>query len=259
MLGLPEVQAGFARAFLGCDDPGLLDAIAEDGLPAGVRLDIHRNTVLASLTEALADAFPVVCRLLDERFFRYVAAEFIRAHPPAQACLSLYGAEFPEFLATFPPCRTLVYLPDIARLEWLMHWAAFAEDAEPLSPTALSGAIDVERLIFGLDPSLGLLSSPWPIDRIWRANRRGADGVEVIDLSSGGVHLEVRRLADAVVLRNLDAGTCVFRATLCRRSTLLRAAESALGADPGFDLARAVADLFRDGAVIAIAVEDNGA
>jgi hypothetical protein len=259
MLGLPELQAGFARALLASDDAAIADAIAEDGLTPTLRLDVHRNTVLVSLTEALADIFPVVCRLVDERFFRYAAAEFIRTHPPVQACLSAYGDRLPDFLAAFPPCRDLAYLPDVARLEWLMHCAAFAEDGEPLSPAVLSGVAEPQRLLLDLDPSLGLMSSPWPIDRIWRANRPGADGAEGIDLSSGGVRLEVRRIADEVVLRHLDPGTFAFRAALCRRSTLARAAEGALAADSGFDLAPALADLFRDGAVVAIAFDDKEA
>ncbi len=259
MLGLAELQAGFARALLRSDDTPIAGALAEDGLSLALRLDVYRNTVLASLTEALADAFPVVCRLVDERFFRYAAAAFIRAHPPEQACLSVYGEKLPDFLAAFPPCRELAYLPDVARLEWLMHRAAFAEDARPLSPSALSDVGEPERLVLALDPSLGLLSSAWPVDRIWRANRRGADGAEHIDLSSGGARLEVRRVADDVVLRSLDAGSFAFRATLCRRGTLGCATEMALAADSDFDLAMAVADLFRDGSVVAIELDDEGA
>ncbi len=258
MLGLRELQAGFARALLGSDDV-ISEAIAADGLPPTLRLDIHRNTVLASLTEALADVFPAVCRIVDERFFRYAAAEFIRAHPPEQACLSAYGVKLPDFLATFPPCRELSYLPDIARLEWLLHRAAYADDARPLSPVSLSGVDEPERLVLELDPSLGLLSSPWPIDRIWRANRRGTDDAEPVDLSSGSVCLEVSRVADEVLLRSLDAGQFAFRAALSRRSTLAHAAEAALAADPGFDLTTGLAALFRDGSVVALLLEDKGA
>lgn len=259
MLRLPEMQAAFARALLGSDDAAISEVIVQDSLSPTLRLDVHRNTVLVSLTEVLADGFPVVCRLVDERFFRYAVAEFVRAHPPTQACLSGYGNQLPDFLAAFPPCRELAYLPDVARLEWLMHRAAFTEDAEPLSPAVLFGVAEPQRLMLELDLSLGLLSSPWPIDRIWRVNRPSAEGAELIDLSSGGVRLEVRRIADEVVLRHLDAGTFAFRAALWRRSTLARAVEAALAVASGFDLTAAIADLFRDGTVVAIALDDKGA
>ena len=251
MLGLREMQASFARAILEPDSAGIAGLIAEEGLSPALRLDIHRNTVLVTLAEVLADVFPVVSRVVDERFFRYAASAFVRAHPPTRPCLSTYGEAFPEFLAGFPPCRDLVYLRDVARLEWLMHRAAFAEDVEPLSPAILSGIAEPQKLVLELDPSLGLMRSPWPIDRIWRANRPGVDDAQPIDLASGGAHLEVRRASDAVVLRNLDAGTCAFRQALSRRSTLADAAEAALAAKSDLDLRTAIADLFRDGLVVA--------
>ncbi len=85
------------------------------------------------------------------------------------------------------------------------------------------------------------------------------DDADFIDLSSGGTRLEVRRIADEILLRSLDAGIFAFRAALQRRSTLAGATEAALAADPGFDLTTAVADLFREGAVVAISLDDKGA
>jgi Putative DNA-binding domain len=254
MLELPELQARFRESLLGAGEAAIAAAIVEDGMPAELRLDAYRNTVLVSLTEVLKDAFPVVCRLVDERFFLYAAAEFVRAHPPERACLSAYGARFADFLAVFPPCRELVYLPDVARLEWLMRRAAHAVDATPLTPAALGGIAESDLLRLGLelDPSLGLLSSPWPIDRIWRTNQGGTDGDATVDLDAGGVRLEVRRVEDEVVFRGLDAGNFAFRAELRRGSTLVLAAEAALAADPDFDLTSNFADLFREGAVAAI-------
>lgn len=257
MLGLPELQAGFARAMLQSDDAALLDEIAEDGLSPTRRLDIYRNTVLVSLTDVLLEAFPVVSRLVDERFFRYAASAFIGAYPPAQACLSAYGDNFADFLAGFPPCRSLVYLSDVARLEWLMHRAAFADESVPLSPAALVDVADPGRLRLRFDPSLGLLGSPWPIDRIWRANGPGAGG-EGIDLACAGVCLEVRRITDDVMLRNLDAASFCFRGALWSGGTLADAAETALQLDVGFDVTSAIADLFREGCVVAVVRDGAG-
>jgi hypothetical protein len=120
MLALRDLQAAFARALL-ADDAGPVTAlIAGDGLAAEERLDIYRNNVFASLTEVLRDTFPAVCRLLDERFFAYAGHDFIRRRPPRRAVLAEYGAQFATFLAGFAPASGLVYLPDVARLEWLM-------------------------------------------------------------------------------------------------------------------------------------------
>jgi len=108
MPALRELQAEFRQALLGGDAAALGRLIRDDGLPADARLDIYRNNVFVSLKQVLKDTFPVVCRLVDERFFVYATDEFIRVNPPEQACLFAYGGGFTDFLAEFPPCRGLV-------------------------------------------------------------------------------------------------------------------------------------------------------
>jgi Putative DNA-binding domain len=256
MPALRELQAAFCAALIGGDDAAVAALIRDDGLPPSVRLDIYRNNVLASLKQVLIDTFPVVCELVDERFFLYAAHEFIRRHPPDQACLFAYGARFADFLATFQPCRHLVYLPDVARLEWLMNLAAHAENATPLPPSALASvaAHDTPNLILQLDPSLGLLESAWPVDRIWHANQPGAGPDISVDLDAGGARIEVRRVGEKVVLRLLDPATYALRAALDAGRRLEEAAELALTASPALDLATALQDLFADGSVVGFSV-----
>jgi hypothetical protein len=253
MTALREIQAAFRRALLAGDASAISAYIAADGLAPEERFNVHRNNVMVSLTDVLRDTFPAVCRLVDERFFAYAAYEFIARHLPERPCLFHYGARFPGFLAAFPPCRELVYLADVARLEWLMNVAAHAENAEPLAPAALASvaAADTPRLVLRLHPALGYLASPWPVERIWGANRPDAAGDEAIDLAAGGVRLEVSRQGEHVFMRHLGAGPFAFRLALAAGATLATAVESALAADDCFDLASAMGELFRDGAMIA--------
>ena len=74
-----------------------------------------------------------------------------------------------------------------------MAIAASAAEAAPMTAGALAPipAADTPRLVLRLHPALGYIDSPWPIDRIWRANRRGADGGEAIDVAAGGIWREV--------------------------------------------------------------------
>jgi hypothetical protein len=245
MLSLPELQAAVSAALLGgADDLPALE-VDGDGLDPRARLEIYRHHVRSTLTDALKAAYPVVCRLVDERFFAFAADTFIRACPPSGPCLFEYGADLADFLAAFPPCAGLGYLPDVARLEWAMHAAWHAGDAAPLDLARLAAVApeDTARLRLRLDPSLTLLASPWPIDEIWRANRGEgpASGVELA--SRGGVRLEVRRVGDDVVLRALDAGAFALAAGLAAGATLAEAAARALERDPRFDLTGALRDL----------------
>ena len=253
MLALRELQTAFRRAVLEDDGRAIAQMSAEVepvGLSASERLAIYRNNVFAALSEALRETFPVVRRLVDERFFSYAAHEFIRAHPPAVPTLAEYGGAFPDFLARFPPCRELSYLPDVARLEWLMNLVAVAPDEPPLAPNALSavGLEQAARLGIRLQRTYRYLDSGFSIDRIWRANQEGA-GEETIDLDAGGVRLEVSRRDDIVVFRAMNEAEFVFRKALSDGLPLGEALDRAFTTDHDFPAADALMAVFHEGAV----------
>ncbi len=252
MQSVSELAHGFARAILGDADGTLLESIRGDGLEPAARLAIYRNHVFTTLTAALGATYPVVCRLVDERFFAYAADRYIREHPPAAPCLVEYGETFADFLAAFPPCRELVYLPDVARLEWAINRAFHAPAAAAIEPALLREipACDLAGLVLALDPSAAFLDSPWPVDRIWRANQPDADPEATVDLDTGGARLEIRRLDGDVVFRALDGGTWAFRAALARGRRLEDAAGAGRAADSAFDLAHAVRGLLDDALVV---------
>jgi hypothetical protein len=146
--------------------PGLTDA---QGRPAGRRFDVYRNNVAASLTEALATGFPVIAKLLGEDFFRAMAGVFLRAHPPGDPRLQLWGGRFPGFLARFEPVAHLPYLPDMARLELGLRQSYHAADAAPLPITGRDPA-EVLALKPRLAPATLIQPSRFPILTIWKKN-----------------------------------------------------------------------------------------
>ncbi|MCD8547633.1 MAG: DNA-binding domain-containing protein [Aeromonadaceae bacterium] len=155
------------------------------------RFDVYRNNVLASLTLALADTYPVVRALVGEAFFAAMAVEFIRHAPPRSPVLVWYGADFPAFLAGFAPVAGLPYLVDVARLEWLRVEAWHAADAQGLSEPALIGLLSDEtglaRRRFVLHPALRILHSAYPVVSVWLAHQ-GAEPAKAlgqIDLGEG--------------------------------------------------------------------------
>jgi hypothetical protein len=253
---LRDLQLGIRVAVFGGDVAAICNAIVADGLSAEARLQIHRNHVRTTLTEALKATFPVVCRLVDERFFAFAADTYIQGHPPSGPCLFEYGESFPGFLEAFPPCRSLPYLADVARLEWTLNTALRAADEPPALPAALMQvrAADRPHLVFRLQPSLRLLASAWPVDRVWAANQPGADPEQTIDIGAGGVQLELRRQGEGVTFRRLAAAPFAFRRALARRQTLESAAAAALASDRRFDLTSALADLLGEGAIAGFSV-----
>lgn len=245
-MNLLEMQLRIREAVLGGDAGEIVAAIRGDGLDPAARLGIYRNHAALTFGDAVKAAFPVVCRLVDERFFAYAAHEYLRAHPPHARCLVDYGADFAEFLAAFEPCRDLPYLPDVARFEWALHIAATIREERPLPADALA-AVPVEDAAYvalRLQPSVSYVESPWPVDLIWQANRE--EEVTAVDLAGGGAALEIRRAGGAVIRRRLDRGTFVFRTALADGLVLAAAMEAATLVDAAFDLTTALRLIFAE-------------
>jgi hypothetical protein len=248
---LLELQIQLRRAVLGGDTAELVAAIQDDGLDPAARLGIYRNHAFATLGAALQGTFPVVCRLVDKRFFAYAARQYLRERPPHSRCLVEYGADFADFLTGFDPCKSLPYLADVARFEWARNIAATKREVTPLQIEAIA-AVPAEKAAYiglSLQPSLSYLASPWPIDTIWQANQE--DEVPRIDLASGGAGLEIRRAGEAVAWQRLDPVTFAFRTALADGLVLAAAIAAATPRDPAFDITAALQRVFAEGLAVA--------
>ena len=150
---------------------------------AKLRLAIYRNNVMHSLTTALADLYPVIKKLVGEACFKGAAIEFVRRYPPKRAALLHYGEKFSEFIGKYPPCENLPFLADIAQLEFNYNQAYHQADSDILDPQQLASVAPEQlgEVRFTCVGSLALLSSPWPIDEIWRQNQQEEQQVINLD------------------------------------------------------------------------------
>jgi len=163
-----EALALFQRRFT----QGLL-AFGTDVEYASAGYRIHVRNVGISLACALADSFPVTARLVGEDCFAALAGSFVAAHPPTRGWLSGYGADFPDFVATYPPLQDVPYLADVARLEWARIVVAGAADEPGLDLNALA-ALEGEVLLgarLALHAGAVLLTTTFPIAEIWQAHQ----------------------------------------------------------------------------------------
>lgn len=257
MLALPELQSAFRAAILDGKTRGASREIDRNRIGAAGALAIYCNHVRISLTAALRTTFPVVCRLVDERFFAFAAHAYIQAAPPETPRLAEYGASFPGFLASFVPCRGLPYLPDVARLEWAFNLAQTAPYGATLDYLALArvAPADLPGLSFSFDPAVRLLASSYPIDRIWLANQ---DPPQVGEIElTGDSRLQIYRARSEAVFRTLEPASFLFRKALHRRVPLGAAAEAALAADPMFDLMLELSQMIREGVISGFAIPEE--
>lgn len=246
MSALLELQHAMRAATLTGDARRAVAAILADGIAAEARLRIHRHHFFTTLTEALAANFPVVCRLVDRRFFDYLASQYVAPNPPREPCLFEYGASFPDFIAGFPACRNLPYLPDVARLEWAINAASNAPDLPALASDMLAEVVPerVGALRFVMHPACRVVSSRYPVDRIWRANQPDAAAEDFVDVFAGGTRLLVQRRDDDVHWRALSAAECLFVRVLAAGQTL----EDAIAVAGEFDFTNFFAELLAGGA-----------
>ena len=249
-----DINAEFAGALLDASHDVPAAIARRGGCSPARRFAVYRNNVILSLIEALADAYPAICRLVGDEFFRAAARVFVTRSPPASPVLLRYGAGFAEFLKDFPPAGDLPYLADVARLEWAWLCAYHAAEADSLDISALAGlAGDVlPGIVLEMHPSLQIVDSPYPVVTIFSRNR-GGDAIDGMDLSDGRQDALVIRPGADVVLHHLPAGGAPFLAALHAGRELAEAAAIARDIAPEFDLASNIAGLFAAGAVIGLA------
>ena len=189
---LLEVQQAMHGSLMTGDDATMTAFLADPA--AADRINIYRNTFLVVLTKALQLCYPVVLRLVGPEFFEGAARQFITRHPPREAYLDRYGADFPAFLRQFPPAASLPYLADVAALEWAVNAALHSVDVRPLDLQELAALPPDEqgRLRLAGHPSIRLLRLDYPVNSLeapaWRFAERlfAGDPIEVaLDASPG--------------------------------------------------------------------------
>jgi len=221
MLPLAELQRGFARAVLAGDAAGM--NIAQGRVSPAAALQVHRNTIIGALVNALRLTYPSVDALVGEAFFDQAAAAFADHNPPATARLAGYGESFADFLAAHVP--SLPYLRDVARLDWAVDRALSCTAA--IQRMALDECVALEW-----PSSLTLLSLSWPADAIKAALGDDA-ALRGIDMVPSPRWLLVWRIGRHAMTRAISAPAAAFMdAMLAQRgSTEAIAAAIALSAD----------------------------
>ncbi|MDQ7016275.1 MAG: DNA-binding domain-containing protein [Gammaproteobacteria bacterium] len=200
MTSLVELQNAFAEAvFAPANDqhPIVQQIDSQHGPAAAERLNIYRDSILSSFSRVLASTYPVIETLLGEDFFAAMARHYASLSPSLQPDLGEFGRQFAEFLTEFEPVKEFVYLPDVARLEWLweeVFYAADDADANFAALVTLSNEA-LQKVRFTLSASARLLQSPYPVLSIWQANQSDEEGTE-INLDNGGDQLLLLRQGD---------------------------------------------------------------
>jgi hypothetical protein len=240
-----DFHTAFADALrTGRTDP-LQPYLAEAG--AAGRLSVYRNNVVRGAIEALRAAFPAIDRLIGSRLFDALARAYWHTHPPERPTLILYGDAFADYLAGAEPVAGLPWLADVARHDRAWLEAHHAPGGRPLGAADAAGLAPetLPALVPGLQPSVRLLTSPWPAYDIWHRNRIEPDDAPM--RADPGQYFSLLWRQDGTVCsRMLHAGEHAFLDALGGGAPLETAAQAGLAAEPGFDPAAAFAAALSD-------------
>jgi len=239
MPSLPELQAAFARAVIDRDEARVAEWIsATPALDASARIAIYRNNIFGNYRNTLRQIYPVVLALVGDAFFDRAADVYAARYPSRSGDLNDFGATFGDFLSEWPPSAHLVYLRDVAKLEWAMESAFHAADAAPLDLQALAAVSPdtFSALRFDLHPASRIVHSVYPILRIWQVNQPGYTEDQTVRLDAGGDALLVIRRDSAVELEPLSPGEILLLQDLAAGKSLGEAHVHALEAEPALDL-----------------------
>lgn len=251
MPSLSEQQRSFAAALFDNNhavEPLLL-ATQRGTVASG--LAIYRNNVYCNYRNNLAHSYQVIQRLVGEDYFRQLSDEYIAATPSLSGDVRDYGASYADFLHAHEVATQLPYLPDVARLEWqCKHVLVRARSAPPdLSCLQILSSERYPDLHVELNHASALLTSHYPVLRIWQVNQPNHVGDETIYLNMGVSHILVLRHQDTVSVLELDAAEYAFLSQLQQG---LRWGEALLAAQeiaPDFDLGGCLLRHVNNGAI----------
>jgi len=242
MSALRELQSEFFAAVMAGPehDAAILARCEEVPALAQRRLAAYRRSIMGNLIGALQSCYPVVAAIVGRPFFREAASAYIRTHPSCSGDLNEYGVDFADFLGAYAYAAELPYLPDVARMEWLVQTVFYAADPAPMDLSALAAAPAARHgeFVFAISGACARLDSPWPLADIWRVNQPDYAGDMQVDFTRNSRVLVLRR-GGLVRVRALAPGNAVLFDTLNAGQCLATAVEKATQADAGHDPAAA--------------------
>jgi hypothetical protein len=244
MPSLRELQREFSGAVFGAGVPALL---ADQAAGFG----IYRTNVLTNLSEALAAVYPVVKRVVGEEYFTRAARQYALRTPSASGDIHDYGAGFADYVRELPGAAELLYLPDLARLEWTLHRVFHAAERAPLDPERIravlaSGGADFD---VALHPACRVAAARYPVQHIWEAHQ-GPEDPPPLEIAPQVTFLLVARRGGDLVVETLRHEEFKVLHALQRGEAMDAALQDTVESDPDADLLSVLVRRLADGTLV---------
>ncbi|MFV2055334.1 MAG: DUF2063 domain-containing protein [Thiohalomonadales bacterium] len=218
--------------------PPVWDQISTNGLSAARRVQVYRNNVYASYTEALASIFKVSQQLVGEEFFQQLASLYIPEHRSINGNIHQFGHRFADFIEAQNTLSDLPYLADVARLEWAQHEAFHAPAATLRNIEDLSSVAEdtIDSIVFAPHPATRTVSSLYPILSIWRFHQQDIDELSTLNIDDRAESVLVARPQLEVELQELEYMEFALLSILMQLQTFARVCAKFSDQYPGNDV-----------------------
>jgi hypothetical protein len=221
---LQVLQAAFGRSVrsVTADDADLqLLAGSDEATSFGEQIEVYRNNAWQFFLTALERTYPVIQRRVGADFFRQLARDYRVEHPSRHGDLHWIGEAFPAWLAGRMAGTGYAWLADLARLEWACEASVAAARLDPVGLESLRrfDADVLPYLALVVQPSLQLVTSPFPIWSVWQSNQH-EDTPRRVDLEAGAEHCAVACVAERVAVYRLDEPDHRLLQRLCEGMSL---------------------------------------
>ena len=160
-----KLQEAFKSSILYDDDSKLLSIIAPSHINAKEYIDIYRNNFYENLINSLSITYPTVKKLVGEGCFYSLAKLYVKNNYPKSSSLTNYGNKFSSFIKSVRELKYLVYLPDIAKLDYYFELVYNANTNYKID-------INLDNIYyfddFKIKKYIKLLKSKYPINSIFK-------------------------------------------------------------------------------------------
>ena len=213
-------------------------------------LVIYRYQRVQRLISALTSAYPLLSHLIGENAFQLAANQYIEQYPSRSGNIDEYGAYFSDFLTQYPHTKHLVYLPELATFEWIIHDLQRAADVEPFHPGRLK-EIPIERygdLQFIIHPACQLHRFHYPILNIIELCHGRINELETLETNP--TYLFIARQNNDISQKTISPDEFTFLQELQNNQSLETAMQAALTINSEFNLNNTLTGYIKNNTII---------
>jgi len=175
-------------------------------------LAVYQRNLQASALRALKVSFPTVSNLIGNDLMKVATELLLQLSPPSHGDWAQWGESLSDILQNMSALEAFPYVPDCARLDFIVHQLYRAADNKvDLSTLKFLQEYPADLLAIELNPGLQTIGSKYPLAEIWRAHQyKGEERQQLLIqaaeklISEQHYFILVSRTGNQVEVSNLD-------------------------------------------------------